>query len=164
MTAMQATFERFDSYDFDTDANFQAGLKSILGKQQDKTAQQQKDAIDNAKFFYFSRFMEAFDLNEYNAWKQSQPQQPSSSLSTDTKVDIAHESAAPSPQPTQPAAPSSEPTYPKSFQEICELIASGQPIPGIRQIPNSLADGTPSETKMTPRLKPWEKKADVAQA
>ncbi|KAG0243113.1 hypothetical protein BGW41_002975 [Actinomortierella wolfii] len=145
---MQATFERFESYDFDADANFQAGLKSILAKQQEKTADEQKEAIDNAKFFYFSRFVEAFDLNEYKAWKSSR-QAPSGQDST----------VAPTSAPSQSTAtPSSaEPTYPKSFQEICELIASGKPIPGIRQIPNNLAEGTPSEAKMAPRRKPWEK-------
>ncbi|KAF9168673.1 hypothetical protein DFQ26_002573 [Actinomortierella ambigua] len=158
MSAMQATFERFDSYDFDTDANFQAGLQSILTKQQDKTTEQQKEAVDNAKFFYFSRFVEAFDLNEYKTWKQS-PQQQQSTSTDNNDNSAAQESVASSAQPAQPAGASSEPTYPKSFQEICELIASGQPIPGIRQIPNNLAEGTPSETKLAPRQKPWEKAA-----
>ncbi|KAF9584315.1 hypothetical protein BGW38_006889 [Lunasporangiospora selenospora] len=54
---------------------------------------------------------------------------------------------------------STEPSYPASFQEICELIASGKPIPGIRQIPNELAEGTPSLSAMNPRPKPWEKTA-----
>ncbi|KAF8920468.1 hypothetical protein BGZ58_004356 [Dissophora ornata] len=57
-----------------------------------------------------------------------------------------------------------DPTYPKSFQEICELIAAGKPIPGIRQIPNNLAEGTPSEAKLAPKLKPWEQKKAAAAA
>jgi len=35
---------------------------------------------------------------------------------------------------------------------------------GIRQIPNSLAEGTPSEAKLAPKLKPWEKKKAVQEA
>jgi hypothetical protein len=50
-----------------------------------------------------------------------------------------------------------QPQYPLSFQEICELIASGKPVPGIRQIPNRLNDQEPSKSTMKPRPKPWEK-------
>jgi len=51
-----------------------------------------------------------------------------------------------------------KPKYPKSFYEICEMIAKGLPIPGIRQIPNKINEGTPSKPSMKPRPKPWELK------
>jgi hypothetical protein len=51
-----------------------------------------------------------------------------------------------------------KPKYPKSFYEICEMIAKNQPIPGIRQIPNKINEGTPSKPSMKPRPKPWELK------
>ncbi|KAF9154438.1 hypothetical protein BG015_000912 [Linnemannia schmuckeri] len=158
-------FQKFESYDFETDANFQAGLKSIIGNNQDKSAQEQKDAVEKAKYFYYSRFVQNFDYNQYRAWRQlkaatstAQDGQQEGSLapSSTTAAAIANETVAKESQSSSTTA--ADPTYPKSFQEICELIASGKPIPGIRQIPNNLAEGTPSEAKLAPKLKPWEKK------
>ncbi|OAQ34507.1 hypothetical protein K457DRAFT_14346 [Linnemannia elongata AG-77] len=154
-------FQKFENYDFEADANFQAGLKSIIGNNQNKSAQEQKDAVDKAKYFYYSRFVQSFDYNQYQAWRQlksatssdqDEPQAPSST----TAAPIVDETVAEESQSS--TATAADPTYPKSFQEICELIASGKPIPGIRQIPNNLAEGTPSEAKLAPKLKPWEKK------
>ncbi|KAG0377655.1 hypothetical protein BGX24_005688 [Mortierella sp. AD032] len=107
-------FQKFESYDFGADANFQ-------------------------------------DRQE-----TTQTGGSSAPIST-TSEPIEEESQSSS----NDAAPASDPSYPKSFQEICELIASGKPIPGIRQIPNNLAEGTPSEAKLAPKLKPWEKKKAV---
>ncbi|KAF9343445.1 hypothetical protein BGX34_006764 [Mortierella sp. NVP85] len=161
-------FERFEAYDFDNDATFQNGLKSIINNNQHKSEKEQQDAIQNARYFYFARFVQSFDYSQYKQWRaqrslstegssgeqranQEQGQElqiePSSSANTET---------------TPSSTPSSDPTYPKSFQEICELIAAGKPIPGIRQIPDNLAEGTPSESKLAPKLKPWEQKKAAA--
>ncbi|KAF9929571.1 hypothetical protein FBU30_001466 [Linnemannia zychae] len=169
-------FQKFEAYDFGTDANFQAGLKSIVVNNQNKSEQEQKDAVDKAKYFYYSRFVQAFDYNQYQAWRHLMAATApiAEKKDHDTKKDIsAPESATATLESTLEesqssstvaAAPASDPTYPKSFQEICELIASGKPIPGIRQIPNNLAEGTPSEAKLAPKPKPWEKKKAAAAA
>jgi hypothetical protein len=45
-----------------------------------------------------------------------------------------------------------------SFDEIVELISSGKPVPGIRQIPEQLSTEPPSTSASpTPPKKPWEK-------
>lgn len=50
-----------------------------------------------------------------------------------------------------------QPQYPKSFQEICELVAQGKPIPGMRIIPNTVLDPSiASESTLKPRKKLWE--------
>ncbi|KAF9144684.1 hypothetical protein BGX30_011884 [Mortierella sp. GBA39] len=155
-------FQKFQSYNFDADANFQAGLKSIIGNAQNKSAQEQKDAVEKAKYFYYSRFVQSFDYNQYQAWRQlkaatsiDQDESQGSSAPSSTPAEIVDETIA---EESQSSSTAADPTYPKSFQEICELIASGKPIPGIRQIPNNLAEGVPSEAKLAPKLKPWEKK------
>ncbi|KAG9073087.1 hypothetical protein KI688_000874 [Linnemannia hyalina] len=153
-------FQKFQNYNFDADANFQAGLKSIIGNAQNKSAQEQKDAVEKAKYFYYSRFVQSFDYNQYQAWRQlkaatSINQDESQGSSAPSSTPIVDETIA---EESQSSSTAADPTYPKSFQEICELIASGKPIPGIRQIPNNLAEGTPSEAKLAPKLKPWEKK------
>ncbi|KAG0260228.1 hypothetical protein BG011_002059 [Mortierella polycephala] len=171
----QQIFEKFENYDFNNDATFQTGLKSIVGNHQQKSEKEQHEAIQNAKFFYFSRFVQNFDYNQYQAWRAqnaaaandgssaegSKNQGTDGSTSQASNDNTTHSSVA---VEDTSVASSSDPAYPKSFQEICELIASGKPIPGIRQIPNNLAEGTPSEAKLAPKPKPWEKKATEVEA
>ncbi|KAF9983917.1 hypothetical protein BGZ75_004535 [Mortierella antarctica] len=167
----QPVFKKFENYDFEGDATFQNGLKSIVNGNQDKSEREQQEAIQNAKYFYFSRFVQNFDNNQYQAWRAQQPAAPGSTSGPSEATREGNESqhgqictpdtthvTAPAPSTTTAGA---DPSYPKSFQEICELIASGKPIPGIRQIPNNLAEGTPSEAKLAPKLKPWEAKKAV---
>lgn len=56
-------------------------------------------------------------------------------------------------------APTNEPPapYPTSFAHIVELVTTGQPIPGIKEIPNTILSGQASEATQTKRRKPWEK-------
>lgn len=56
----------------------------------------------------------------------------------------------------QSASMESRPEYPKSFQEIMELLEKGIPVPGIKVIPDRLHDQPPSQPSMAPRKKPWE--------
>ncbi|KAF9280225.1 hypothetical protein BGZ68_007422 [Mortierella alpina] len=171
-TSQQLIFERFEKYDFEGDATFQNGLKSIVNGNQDKSEREQQEAIENAKYFYFSRFVQNFDYSQYQAWRAQQPAAPGTVSGSSEAIRDGNEShlnqlSTPDMTDITTTTPSTgaDPSYPKSFQEICELIASGKPIPGIRQIPNNLAEGTPSEAKLAPKLKPWEmKKAAEAPA
>lgn len=64
-------------------------------------------------------------------------------------------SASSTPVPEKVEAP-----YPTTFAHIVELITTGQPIPGIRDIPNVLNTAPPSEATKAKRRKPWEITAD----
>lgn len=55
-----------------------------------------------------------------------------------------------------PAEPKTAP-YPTSFAQIVELITSGAPIPGIREIPNTLLTDQATISTVPKRRKPWEK-------
>jgi hypothetical protein len=46
---------------------------------------------------------------------------------------------------------------PASFAEICELIAEGKPIPGIKDIPDTVLEGQSTVSQAAKRTKPWEK-------
>ncbi|KAG0202729.1 hypothetical protein BGX28_004863 [Mortierella sp. GBA30] len=162
--SFQQIFQQFENYDFEDDATFQNGLKSIVNNNQTKSEEEQQEAIRNANF------VQNFDYNEYQAWRAHKLAESASGSSVEGVVRKEDKHDIPSPSDKADNLPSSgstavtgsDPSYPKSFQEICELIASGKPIPGIRQIPNSLAEGTPSEAKMAPKPKPWEKKTTEA--
>ena len=49
-----------------------------------------------------------------------------------------------------------KPPYPMTFNHIVELITNGKPVPGVREIPNTLLEGQASEAKQEKRKKPWE--------
>ena len=56
---------------------------------------------------------------------------------------------------SEPPAP-----YPTSFSQMVELITTGQPIPGIKEIPDTVLEGRASQATPVRRKKPWEKDAD----
>ena len=46
---------------------------------------------------------------------------------------------------------------PASFAEICALIQEGKPIPGIKDVPDTILEGQASESQTEGRKKPWER-------
>lgn len=78
--------------------------------------------------------------------------QPLSSLTT---VPAASEPSQP--PATSSSSSSTDPPYPPTFAQLAQLIATGAPIPGIKDIPDKLAEGAPSESRESVRRKPWEK-------
>jgi len=59
------------------------------------------------------------------------------------------------PPPTTTAEPPAP--YPTSFAHIVELITSGKPVPGIKEIPPTVLEGQGTEASKPKRKKPWEK-------
>ncbi|KAG0298396.1 hypothetical protein BGZ98_000220 [Dissophora globulifera] len=136
--SQEQIFVRFEGYDFANDETFQSGLQSIVRNNQSKTEQEQKDAIQSAKYFYFTRFVQSFDLAQYKAWCADR-----SSMVGPSEVTSTQEGG--------------------STDTIGETQAETVGNESIRQIPDNLAEGTPSEARLAPKLKPWEqKKAAIA--
>ncbi|GAA6004041.1 hypothetical protein JCM10207_006528 [Rhodosporidiobolus poonsookiae] len=124
-----------------TDPSFLEGLKVVLEPYYSRNAPQEEieAVVQRAETFFLSTRAD-LDL------EQTQP------LSTLTSVPPASASSA-------PAAPSSsiDAPYPPTFSELAHLIATGAPIPGIRDIPDRLAEGAPSEATREAVRKPWER-------
>lgn len=59
------------------------------------------------------------------------------------------------------ALPPPPPPYPQSFSHLVELITTGQPIPGIKEVPDTLLTGQGSKTVESKRRKPWEVNREV---
>jgi hypothetical protein len=127
-----ANFEKFDKYDWDQDAVFQQGIASIVSKYGTDS-----DAAQKARFWYFAKYVEPIDIVEYQNWKTG-------ALTTHNH-----------PQEEQQE---DGPRYPKSFFELCDMLAKGIPVPGIKQIPDQLAQGEQSQPELQPRPKPWQVK------
>ena len=164
-------FHQLDIYPWASDAEFQSGLRAILGA--DPKPQQAEQLTLRARCFYYSRsaipviYIEmplidnwnrkhniAIDFDAYREWHAQQGD--SSTLKLDHTITqsiafskegskkIKHESA-------EPPAP-----YPLSFSNIVDLITSGQPVPGVKDIPNTVLDGQASRAIQPQRRKPWE--------
>ncbi|GAA6009116.1 DUF5572 domain-containing protein [Rhodotorula paludigena] len=122
-----------------SDPAFLRGLETILQPYYARGASQDEidDVVKRAEAFFLSSQVQP-DL------EQPQPQEAL------TSVPPASNASASSPL-------GENPPYPPSFAELAQLIASGAPIPGVRDIPDELAAGEPSEAKHEARRKPWEK-------
>lgn len=55
-----------------------------------------------------------------------------------------------------PPSYTSPPPYPQSFSHLVQLITTGQTIPGIKEVPNTLLTGQGSKAVESKRRKPWE--------
>jgi len=128
------------------------------------------------KVFYFSKYIDGvqssidnrlygrIDPADYEQWKRNK----------DTSQTSFTEDTTPStdtPDPSRPwfqqtslgsipvaMASDSEDVKGPSFDEIVDLITTGKPVPGIRQIPDQLSTEIPSTSSTpTPPKKPWEK-------
>jgi Family of unknown function (DUF5572) len=64
---------------------------------------------------------------------------------------------------TESGQQSSDMPYSANFQHIVELITSGKPIPGIKEIPDTIKAGEESTRSRGLRLKPWETEESTEQ-
>ncbi|CDS13089.1 hypothetical protein LRAMOSA05273 [Lichtheimia ramosa] len=141
-------YEAFSKYDFDSDQQFQSGMSSIL-KQADANPETREQTLERAKWFYYNKFIQAFDYEEYQKWKSQDD-------NTSAKEQVQQQESEDNKEKDTKENDDDDKPPKFTFQELVEMIESGKEIPGIRQIPNKLNEGTPSEPKMPVRRKPWE--------
>ncbi|KAL2041723.1 hypothetical protein N7G274_005507 [Stereocaulon virgatum] len=163
----ETVFQQLESYPWASDPEFQSGLRAILG--QDPSPEQAQHLTLRARCFYFSRKNNIpVDFNAYQTWRGQQTISSSipNGASPGTTTSTSSTSSSVSSDPTQAARheinatnTSSEPPapYPTSFSQIVELITHGQPIPGIKEVPDTVLQGQASHATTTKRKKPWEK-------
>ncbi|KAF5712742.1 hypothetical protein FGLOB1_4372 [Fusarium globosum] len=178
-----AIFTAFDTYPWTKDKNFMSGLYAILGEpgQQNPQASLADMAIHARIFYYAQRIGVSIEFSTYKAWLASNPDyQPPDVLPEEYRQrDVANASPVPV-LDWQKAAPKADlyvdrktaaaqsgsqdqPSYPMGFAEMIKLIQEGKPVPGIRQIPNTVVRDPavkPVGARAVPR-KPWEKDTTV---
>ncbi|KAJ6085960.1 hypothetical protein N7486_010241 [Penicillium sp. IBT 16267x] len=155
MASQSVLFERLRAYSFQKDPEFANGLAIILGHPHTPATEteisREDDLVLQAKCFFFSRkenISPSIDFTTYKSWlNASSLCEPGESNGPADSSNV--------PDPEQPVAP--EPTYPSSFAHIVELITTGQPIPGIEQIPDTVLTGHDIASEKPRRRKPWEK-------
>lgn len=140
----------------------QSGLRAILGAPNPSNPQNGslRDIATHARIFYYAqRIGVQIDFAAYQTWLSQHPeyppphiipseyeqQQSSESPSASSASATAWQQAAPKADlyvdrtaQSQASGEGGEPSYPLAFAEMIKLIQEGKPIPGIRQIPNTI--------------------------
>ncbi|KAM0790867.1 hypothetical protein ACM66B_004708 [Microbotryomycetes sp. NB124-2] len=149
---------------------FLQGLDAIIGPMIAQGASQQdvQGIVERAQSFFLAQQQQQEQLSTLDVKVNQTPVQASSSnvdvqeqpdgapLQASTLSNSASSTATPAaPSPSKDDAP-----YPVSFQQLAALIASGAPIPGIKDIPDKLAEGSPSQSQIDVQKvrKPWEQR------
>ncbi|KAJ6262191.1 hypothetical protein Dda_2996 [Drechslerella dactyloides] len=167
-------FLALEDYCWEDDPEFQSGLTQILGATTDPAVVRQ--LTRQAKcFFYARKIAKPISFPLYAAWldreeSSAAPRRRSPSPSRESelgpalgptpidsvsRVTTATDTPTSAANQTQNTAPDGTP-YPISFAQIVELITSGKPIPGIKEIPNTLNSAPPTQSTAQQRRKPWE--------
>jgi hypothetical protein len=129
----------------------QGGLSAILGS---STAPDQIQELTlRAQCFYLSRKKGTpIDFDAYKTYFTSKTPPPTASVAPTPPVHTI-----PAEPQTQTILPTKEAPYPQTFAEIVALITSGAPIPGIKEIPNTVLTNKATPAVEKKRRKPWEK-------
>lgn len=145
---------KFLNYDWDSFTEFQDGLKEILDnylsslKERDPLATsippaEKQQLIDQAKLFFFcSHTGHILNLDDFYAWKRNNGGKITEIKDDETPADSENPEETP---------------YSSNYQHVVEMIVSGKPVPGIKEIPDTVLPEQSSVPKATQRRKPWEK-------
>ncbi|KAK6435059.1 hypothetical protein LTR95_008757 [Oleoguttula sp. CCFEE 5521] len=158
-SSQEDLFRQISAYPWDADTEFQSGLSSILGSTSDPARNEHLTA--RAQCFYFARKNGTHvDFDAYRAWLAGEGASGEDVTSTQTNgttrvAPIASQTNGDS--ISQPAVGMADAPKPASFAEICDMIAEGKPIPGIKDIPDTILEGQASGKSASARVKPWEK-------
>lgn len=151
-------YNQLDNYPWDADQEFQGGLKAILGSSQNQA--QLEHLTLRAKCYYYARKSGTkIDFEGYKQWVEGSKNAGHADKSGADQLQETQAVQGNEQQQQQQTGSGGMGDAPKpaSFAEICELIAEGKPIPGIKDIPDTVLEGQASESQAAQRKKPWEK-------
>ena len=167
-------YTELESYPFSQDPQFQSGLSSILSSHPNAYDTQVDHLTLRARCFYFARKRGiSIDFAAYQKWREDGGIDRAATDhgaremngvggaqdSVSGRAVTTVEEGAATLQDEEEGAAEPEAPYPVTFNQIVELIANGQPIPGIKDIPDTVLEGRKSQAVVSTRRKPWEKAA-----
>lgn len=155
----EQVYQQFLHFDWDSLPEFVEGLGQILDshlaslKEQDPLvstipAAERQQLVDQAKSFFFcSHTGHILNLDEFYAWKRN----------NGDKISLVNEPSADEIAPQdEGSSDSAEVPYSSNYQNVVELIMAGKPVPGIKEIPDTVLTEQASESTSAARKKPWE--------
>jgi hypothetical protein len=129
-------FHQLDNYPWNDDQEFQNGLKAILGSTQDQA--QLEHLTLRAKCYYYARKSGTkVDFEGYKRWVEGEGGNGEAS-------GLQIEADAPAVQPVESQTTSTG------------AGSMGKPIPGIKDIPDTVLEGQSTASQAAKRTKPWE--------
>ncbi|KAK8247018.1 hypothetical protein HDK90DRAFT_461806 [Phyllosticta capitalensis] len=192
--ASQNIYAQVDGYQWDSDREFQGGLSAILGAnpspdQAVELALRARCFYFTRKFNIPVDF-DAYKAyrasiptpSPVDAVTTNGLATPTTSSSTSASPQPQSQSQPPAPTSASPAPPQTQTApsssaaapassnspddapYPTSFAHIVELITTGQPIPGIKEIPDTVLEGQGTAPTASRRRKPWERETGTTTA
>ncbi|CRG86713.1 hypothetical protein PISL3812_03723 [Talaromyces islandicus] len=160
-------YEYIASYDFSSDLEFRKGLGTILGHPETPASDSELLRDDNivlqAKCFYISKKKNVappINAASFQNWLIENKASAASHAAQQLATEDSNQQQQQQPEPSSKSSTNdkdAEPTYPSSFAHIVELITTGQPVPGIEEIPDTVLSGHEKPSKVERRRKPWEK-------
>ncbi|RKP30536.1 hypothetical protein METBISCDRAFT_30819 [Metschnikowia bicuspidata] len=160
----EAVHLEFHNYNWDSFEEFQQGLSEILEshleslKEQDPSiktipAAQRQQLVDQAKSYFFcSKTGQILNLDDYHAWK----------LLNHAKIQevVDKTGIGAAAEGNQQGNTCQEAPYSSNYQQLVELIVSGKPVSGIKNIPDTVLSDQKSESRAPCRTKPWAKQTE----
>jgi hypothetical protein len=165
-------FNELNSYNWDADQEFQVGLKGILDSNSAQTDDQKSDLILRARCFYFARWiyplgyiLHQLQQRNWDGWcrkfgKQVDFEDYKAARAAKSRASTATSSISLEDQNRAEASSSQignddPPSIP--YAELVEMIQTGKPVPGIKDIPDTVLSGQGTQSVAAKRRKPWEK-------
>lgn len=158
----EEVYREYANYDWDSFTEFQEGIAQILEshlqtmQEQDPSitsipALDRQQLIDQAKSFFFcSKTGHIFNLDDYEQWKlHNQVDKKEPKIQEITPEEALTEALTEAP-------------YSSNYQELVELIVAGKPVPGIKEIPDTILPEKSSKPVQQQRTKPWEMAKEAA--
>lgn len=154
----EEVYKDYLNYDWDSFTEFHEGLKEILDnylenmKESDPSvtsipALDRQQLTSQAKcFFYCSKTENILNLDDFEEWKIHNGDRYAKS----TKIEQLDEETK-----------SDDPQYSSNYQELVEMIVAGKPVPGIKDIPDTILPDQVSKSEEKQRVKPWEKNEQI---
>lgn len=150
------------NYDWDSFQEFQDGLQEIMDnylqnlKEQDPSVTSipnldKQQLINQAKSFFFcNKTGNIINLDDFEDWKLHNEDK----FKKDKQIEELGTSESSTSTNNQS---DSDPPYSSNYQELVGLLMLGKPIPGIKQILDTVLTDQGSTASASQRTKPWEK-------
>lgn len=165
----EEVYKEYLNYDWEAFTEFQTGLEEILSNYLDNLKEQdpavtsipaldRQQLVNQAKcFFYCSNSGNILNLDDFEDWKIHNEDKYKKSRKVE---ELADEEVKKVEEKVEQA--SSDPPYSSNYQELVELIVAGKPIPGIKNIPDTVLSDAKSKPEGKQRVKPWERNKESA--